>query len=292
MKVEIQATNTTKAQTLISFVQNKKGKLHSFSSKEDAKNLLKDEDSFSGKEKELIFFRNQLLSEDFQNILFVGVGEKPTAETFRKAAAYALKRLQAEKVKAAALVLDGLPAFSAQTLAEGFVLSSYAFDDYKKAPEKKPKATVVDFLCSNKTAAKSATKNIEIGKTLAEATNFSRWLGDNPGNKMTPTILGQETIKAAKGTKLKVTAWTKAQIEKKKMGGLLGVAKGSSEDPRLIVMEYKGAAASKKPLCFVGKGLTFDSGGISIKPGPGMQEMKYDMCGGANVIGAMLAIAR
>jgi leucyl aminopeptidase len=76
------------------------------------------------------------------------------------------------------------------------------------------------------------------------------------------------------------------------MGGLLGVAQGSDQEPRFIIMEYKGAAASKKPLCFVGKGLTFDSGGVSIKPGAGMHEMKYDMQGGAAVIGAMLAIAK
>ena len=76
------------------------------------------------------------------------------------------------------------------------------------------------------------------------------------------------------------------------MGGLLGVSLGGGPDPRFIIMEYKGAAASKKPVCFVGKGLTFDSGGISIKPSSGMHEMKYDMCGGANVIGTMLAIAR
>jgi leucyl aminopeptidase len=99
-------------------------------------------------------------------------------------------------------------------------------------------------------------------------------------------------VKAAKGTKLKVTIWDKARIKKEKMGGLLSVARGSSEEPRFIIMEYKGAAASKKPVCFVGKGLTFDTGGISIKPSAGMEEMKYDMCGGANVIGTMLAIAK
>ena len=76
------------------------------------------------------------------------------------------------------------------------------------------------------------------------------------------------------------------------MGGLLGVARGSAEEPRFIVMEYNGAAKGKAPICFVGKGLTFDSGGISIKPGAKMEEMKYDMCGGAGVIGAMLAIAQ
>ena len=109
---------------------------------------------------------------------------------------------------------------------------------------------------------------------------------------MTPEILAKITQKEAKGTALKVTVWDKIRIKKEKMGGLYGVSLGSAVEPRFIIMEYKGAATSKKPICFVGKGLTFDSGGISIKPSANMDEMKYDMCGGANVIGAMMAIAR
>jgi leucyl aminopeptidase len=96
----------------------------------------------------------------------------------------------------------------------------------------------------------------------------------------------------AHGTGLKVTIWDKARIKKEKMGNLLGVSLGGGEDPRLIVMEYNGGAKSKKPICYVGKGLTFDCGGISIKPSAGMEEMKYDMMGGAAVIATMLAIAK
>ena len=125
-----------------------------------------------------------------------------------------------------------------------------------------------------------------------ECQNFVRWLGDTPGNYMTATVLADETVKAAKGTGLKVTVWDKARIKKEKFGGLLAVNRGSTEEPRFIIMEYKGAGASGKPVCFVGKGLTFDTGGISIKPSGGMEEMKYDMMGGAAVIGTMLALAR
>jgi leucyl aminopeptidase len=89
-----------------------------------------------------------------------------------------------------------------------------------------------------------------------------------------------------------VTVWDKARIKKEKMGGLMGVSNGSDQDPRFIIMEYKGGKASDKPLIYVGKGLTFDCGGISIKPSAGMEEMKFDMCGGANVIGTILAIAK
>ena len=91
---------------------------------------------------------------------------------------------------------------------------------------------------------------------------------------------------------MKVTAWDKARITKEKMDSLIGVSNGSAQEPRFIIMEYKGAAASKKPICFVGKGLTFDCGGISIKPSAGMEEMKFDMCGGAAVIAAMATIAK
>jgi leucyl aminopeptidase len=131
-----------------------------------------------------------------------------------------------------------------------------------------------------------------VGTTLAECVNFARWLGDRPGNRMTPTNLADEAVKAAKGTKLKVNVWDRARIKSEKMGSFLSVALGSSQEPRFIIMEYNGLASGKKPICFVGKGLTFDSGGISIKPSSGMEEMKYDMCGGAAVIATMLAIAR
>jgi leucyl aminopeptidase len=109
---------------------------------------------------------------------------------------------------------------------------------------------------------------------------------------MTPTIMAETVVEAVKGTGIKATIWDGARIKKEKMGGLFGVSQGSDQDPRFIILEYKGAAASKKPIAFVGKGLTFDCGGISIKPSAGMEDMKYDMCGGANVIGATLAIAK
>jgi leucyl aminopeptidase len=142
-------------------------------------------------------------------------------------------------------------------------------------------------------AAVSLKAAFSEGLTLGSCVNFSRRLGDMPGNLMTPTILADSAVAAAKGVaNLKVTVWDKARIKKEKMGGLLGVSMGSDQEPRFIIMEYKGAAAAKKPLCYVGKGLTFDCGGISIKPSAGMEEMKYDMCGGANVIGALLAIAK
>lgn len=194
-------------------------------------------------------------------------------------------------------MIDGLNARDLtpviRGLTEGFILTSYKFDELKskKKDAKAEEAVSVRFVTA-KAADKGVKGAFDAAVILAETTNFSRRLGDMPGNLMTPTILADTTVEAAKGTKLKVTVWDKKRIEKERMGGLLGVAQGSAQEPRFIIMEYKGASASKKPVVFVGKGLTFDTGGISIKPSAGMEEMKYDMCGGANVIGALIAIAK
>lgn len=297
MKVQVTTTHSSKAETLIVFAAQKKSNLSLSGVSKEVQSIIKTNPSFNGEAKSMCFFRNTDV-DGFNHLLVVGLGESKDHESLRQAAARVLAKLKAEKVHTAALDIESLNTsknldLSAQALTEGFVLSSYSFDDFKKQKENQEKKTLdVEILCANKTKLRTVKKGHEAGVVLAEATNFSRWLGDSPGNKMTPTILGNVTTKEAKGSKLKVTVWNKAQIEKKKMGGLLGVAKGSSEEPRFIVMEYKGAAASKKPVCYVGKGLTFDAGGISLKPGPGMEDMKYDMCGGANVIGAMIAIAR
>lgn len=250
----------------------------------------------SGSANETVFFRDAGVP-GAQHLVVVGVGggENFSAEVLRQAVASAQSALKANKVKSAAIALDSLPHNSlggditSQAIAEGLILGSYSFDDLK---EKKSgggveRVTIV-------TSGKSATleRGLDRGVILGESVNFCRWLGDNPGNRMTPTILAEETTRAAKGTKLKVNIWGKDKIKSEKMGSFLSVSLGSSQEPKFIMMEYYGAAGSKKPVCFVGKGLTFDSGGISIKPGAGMEEMKFDMCGGAAVIATMVALAR
>ncbi len=254
---------------------------------------------FTGDKKESIFFR-QANVLGYTNVLFVGIGE-PGREALRTAGAMTYGALKNHKITSVGIfgdtvtkVLKG-PGSSVQSLAEGILLSAYDFSDHKskgkKDDKKKPSLTEVSILTSGAPTAAdvNALKRAEI---LAECQNFSRWLGDQPGNYMTPTILADETVKMAKGTGLKVTVWDKARIKKENMGGLLAVNQGSDEEPRFIIMEYNGGGKGKKPVAFVGKGLTFDTGGISIKPSAQMEEMKYDMCGGAAVIGAMLAIAK
>lgn len=257
-------------------------------------------ETFQGGKKETLFFRSANI-EDFTNILFVGLGDSKEidGDSLKIAAATMLSKVKSEKLTGANIMASSLTQgqknsdLTIQSFVEGLLLSNYEYDELKNQNKKKEKPKTLKFeIGFDQTPSANVKKALKNAEIISECQNFSRRLGDAPGNYMTPSILAKEAVNAAKGTKLKVTVWDKAKIKKERFGGLYGVSKGSSEDPRFIIMEYKGAPASKKPVCFVGKGLTFDCGGISIKPSAGMEEMKYDMCGGANVIGAMLAIAK
>jgi len=248
-------------------------------------------ETYKGAFGELALFR----SGDQAGHLYAGLGDpkKMNPERLRQLAGKIYQKLKTDKIKKYTIPLESFP-FDIETtdliqaLTESLSLCAYTFDDFKGT--KNPDTTSVTLSHSKATASmKSALAAADV---LTDCQNFSRWLGDCPGNFMTPSRLAKETEKKAKGTGLKVTSWNKAKIAKEKMDSLIGVSNGSNEEPRFIVMEYNGAGKTQKPVCFVGKGLTFDSGGISLKPGAGMEEMKYDMCGGANVIGAALAIAR
>ncbi len=256
-----------------------------------------DEGSLTGSANEVIFYRDAQLS-GATHLLTVGLGNAKEFdhEHLRQATAAAVNALKSTKTKTFALAFDSLPHNSlaadltVQALTEGALLADYSFSDYK---EKKESAVTLErmvIVSSHK--AKTYDHGVETGTVISECVNFARWLGDRPGNRMTPTMLAEETVKAAKGTKLKVDIWDRSRIKQEKMGSFLSVSLGSNQEPKFILMQYNGAPSSKRPICLVGKGLTFDSGGISIKPSAGMEEMKYDMCGGANVIAAMLAIAR
>jgi leucyl aminopeptidase len=257
-----------------------------------------DDSTISGGANETVLFRDAQIG-GARHLLIVGLGEprQLTHETLRQASAAVVNALKSAKVRTVALAFDTLPHnnlnadLTIQALTEGALLAEYAFNEYKEQPKEAPiKIETITILSTSK--AKGHERGVETGTVVAECVNFSRWLGDRPGNRMTPTILAEETQKAAKNTKLKVTIWDKARIKQEKMGSFLSVSNGSSQEPKFIMMEYNGASSSKRPICLVGKGLTFDCGGISIKPAAGMEEMKYDMCGGANVIASMLAIAR
>ena len=256
-----------------------------------------DEKLITGASGEVISFREARFL-GFRNVVSLGLGPDAnlTSELVRQAGAALYKEIKVLKTNEIFVNFDGASANKkslvdfTQAFVEGLHLASYNFDELKS--EKKEALAIDIHLVTKAGKEKAIQAAFQQGTILALCTNFAKRLGDMPGNLMTPTILAESAMDAAKGTGLKVTAWDKKRIEKEKMGGLLGVAQGSAQEPRFIVMEYHGAAKTKKPVAFVGKGLTFDTGGISIKPSAKMDEMKYDMGGGAAVIATMLAIAQ
>lgn len=258
------------------------------------------EGTLFGDWKELCLFRNADVSGG-HHLLSLGLGEKKkaTLEDLRQGVTSALNMVKANKFKNIHIDIDSASQVLGETnevaaaMVEGLILGHYKFDKYKnKGGSNKKKGDDISVTLVSSSIGVALKKSVAQAQIVCESVNFARVLGDTPGNLMTPENLAKATQRAAKGTALKVTVWNKDQIKREKMGGLYGVSLGSSVEPRFIIMEYKGAAASKKPICFVGKGITFDSGGISLKPGANMDEMKYDMCGGANVIATMVAIAK
>jgi leucyl aminopeptidase len=139
-------------------------------------------------------------------------------------------------------------------------------------------------------AAKAAPEALRIAVATAHGIEYTKYLGNLPGNFCTPTRLGEEAKKLAKSHGLKVTVMDRKQIEKLGMGSFLSVTNGSDEPPRFIVMEYAGGKKGAAPTVFVGKGITFDTGGISLKPAPDMDHMKWDMSGAGTVFGVMRAV--
>ena len=170
----------------------------------------------------------------------------------------------------------------------------------KPDPEARPKLKKIALLIAKSDQA-VANEGLKEGAALAQGMSLARTLGNMPGNLCTPTYLGDTAKKLGRDFKtIKINVLDRKQIEALGMGSFLSVAKGSAEPPRFIVMHYKGKDAAKKsakgkdkgPVVLVGKGITFDSGGISIKPAGTMDEMKFDMCGAASVLGTMRAIAQ
>ncbi|MCC6137208.1 MAG: leucyl aminopeptidase [Bdellovibrionaceae bacterium] len=247
--------------------------------------------TFKGEEGQSAFYRG-LKGKAHVLVLGTGTAKKFSSENARRWSATILKCAKQEQVKAIRVCApNSLTAEAAITgFTEGLLLANYKFTAFKAADKNDVPVENVEISVEKFSAALS--KVAAASTIIAEATNFARYLGDCPGNFMTPTQLSKEAHTAAAGTKMKVTVWDKARIAKEKMDSFLGVSLGSEEEPRFIIMEYKGGNAKQKPFCLVGKGLTFDSGGISIKPSAGMEEMKFDMCGGAAVIAAMSAIAK
>jgi leucyl aminopeptidase len=228
-----------------------------------------------------------------KRLLLIGGGKakKFSASELRKLAGAAVRALKPRSLRSLAFVLpeEVSPQEAVKAIVEGAIVGNFDPDTYK-SDRKDQKVESLTVVASGDQA--SLQRAMDEGRILGESQNFTRELVNEPSNRMTPTILANCAAEMSKETGLKCEVYGADKIKELKMGAFWGVAQGSDEPPALIVMRYEPAGAPEKPvLGLVGKGVTFDTGGISIKPADGMEKMKYDMAGGATMIGAMRAIA-
>ena len=230
-------------------------------------------------------------------LLLVGAGKREKFDTavLRKIAGAALRYLKPGSVKQLAFVLrenESVEA-AAQAVAEGALTANFESDKYKT--EKKDAKSVDSLILAgfSEQDRAAAEKGLARGRVIAESQNFARDLVNEPSNKLTPKILGEKAEAMAKEAGLSVEILDENRIADLKMGALLSVAQGSVEPPRVMVITY--TPPTPKPgapvIGLIGKAVTFDTGGISIKPSEGMEKMKYDMAGGATMLGVMRALA-
>jgi leucyl aminopeptidase len=205
--------------------------------------------------------------------------------------------LRRQRLKDVAVITHGAgiaglpPEECAAAIAEGTLLGTYRFLRHKKPEEDATELESLTLVEHDNAKVPALERGVERGRILAEATNFARDLANEPSNYLTPTEMADRAKDLAASSGLECEVYGPGWMLEKGMGGVLGVAAGSTQEPRFIVLRYNGGGDAK-PLALVGKGITFDTGGISIKPAAGMEEMKGDMSGGASVIAAMSAIAR
>lgn len=241
-------------------------------------------------------------------VAVVGLGkrDKFKIDRVRRAAADGVKALRKLGAKAVALpILAPTDATIdrgelAQATSEGIVLGLFRFHKYHtEASDElfdddfRRQIDSVTILAPDAATVESLRRGVERGRIIAEGTNLARELANEPGNALTPTQLAQTARQVAATNGLEYTLIDRAEAERKGMGAFLGVAKGSDQPPAMIVLRYWGAGKDKPGgLGLIGKAITFDSGGISLKPADGMEHMKGDMSGGAAVVGALQAIAQ
>jgi len=223
-----------------------------------------------------------------------GKRDKFGSAEMRRVAGAATRHLQSKSITHAALFLD--PAYAgadyAAAAVEGAILGAFEPDHYKT--EKKSSKKLEQFTVVAAESSPHLEQAVERGRIMAEAQNFARELANEPANRLTPMLLAERASKVAENFGLEYEVLDSNRMTQLGMGSLLGVAQGSAEPPALIILSYRpaGGPAGSVHLGLIGKGVTFDTGGISIKPAEGMEKMKYDMAGGAAMIGAMRAIAQ
>ncbi|HXI24041.1 MAG TPA: leucyl aminopeptidase [Pyrinomonadaceae bacterium] len=254
-------------------------------------------EEFAGKEHETAYFHvNGKLK--FKRLLLVGCGERDSYKSAQvtQMAGTATRFLRGKSVQNIAIAprSDGDAERVAQTVIVGSVMGLFEPDKYRTKDKEKREIKSITVVIED-ADKKAVQRGADRGLIIGESINFTRDMANEPGGYMTPTIMADRAKKVGKEFGLSIDVIDQKQMEKLGMGSLLGVARGSDEPPKLIIMKYEPSRFRGKKdglLALVGKGVTFDSGGISLKPGENMELMKYDMTGAATVIGTMRAIAQ
>ena len=235
-----------------------------------------------------------------KRLLIAGLGKKDEfdLEKLRQVSATVVRQLRDLGIKRYSVLFYEDKAKTdrekvAQALVEGTILGHYQFNEHKTEELDKIKMVdEVDLLCSDDTQKSKAQAGLDIGKIISEGTVLARDLSNHPANVATPSMLAETAKEIAKAENLKCKILSTQELEKQGFQALLGVAKGSYEDPKFITLEHNAEAKEYDTVVIAGKGITFDSGGISLKAGKGMEEMKYDMSGAAAVLGTMQVIGK
>ena len=258
---------------------------------------------FSGKSEQVLLLNSPGKAS---NLLLVGIGKAKdvTAEKICRAAATVVKLAEQSKFKLISAdlslletVAKGRGGFYGElvcAMAEGAGLALYHFENYKSKNEKEDPVSRVEkltLLTPSKARQATTEKSIARAEKIVDAVHTARDLISHPGNTVTPSYLADYAKKIARKSKITCKVLGKKEMEKLGMGSLLGVSQGSDQPPALIVLEYKGAAKTNAPTVIVGKGITFDTGGISLKPGGSMDEMKMDMSGAATTLASLQLVS-
>ncbi|MEK6334660.1 MAG: leucyl aminopeptidase [Acidobacteriota bacterium] len=260
--------------------------------------VIKNEE-FAGKEGETAYFHVPGRGLKARRLLLIGCGDRDAykATQLTQMAGSVTRFLRSKNVKTIAICprTENEVEKTAQTVVVGAIMGLFEPDKYRTKDKEKREIEELVVLIDG-ADKKAVQAGADRGRIIGESINFTRDQANEPGGFLTPTILADRAKAVAKEFGLSIDVLDQKRMEKLGMGSLLGVSRGSDEPPRLIVMKYepkKPAKGSKdKLLALVGKGITFDSGGISLKPGENMELMKYDMTGAATVIGTMRAIAQ
>ncbi|MCJ2520908.1 MAG: leucyl aminopeptidase [Candidatus Thermoplasmatota archaeon] len=253
-----------------------------------------------GKFKEAVLFRT-FRKIPAERVLVVGLGEKEkfSLDRIREVSAKAARHLRDAGVDSYSTIVHGagIGGFdlreASEALVEGALLGTYKFDRYKTElkEEEKRELRRMRVLVRDPADVGRVEEAIRWAEPVSVATNFVRDLVASPARDKTPTRLAEIAVEIAREAALKCTIIDREEAEKLNMGAFLGVAQGSDEPPKLIVLEYRGGKKGEKPIAVVGKGITFDSGGLSLKPAKSMEDMKEDMAGAAATIGILKAAA-